>query len=268
MPRLYKDAEAVTEGMLQVIAVGSLGYGIQEADPASRYLPPPAEEVEQAACKDAASGSTSSNATNTDRDFMTVNPDANALRALLACARKKIVLSQQDITGFSRYPLYHPLFDVRLLDILAAKMVDGVKVRIVISNPGSPDYSNIKDIRTESVKQLFDRVRLCTTTTQEANNVLRRNLQLAPLRVALAPTWPENHKYRLHTKIVCVDYRAFYVGSRNVYPDTTQDHGFIIEDAAAARQLKVRFLDKEWRYSSTAAIYDYKRPGMETPEFE
>ena len=56
-----------------------------------------------------------------------------------------------------------------------------------------------------------------------------------------------------------VDDTAFYIGSRNVYPDTTQDHGFIIEDAEAVRQLNERFLDKQWQYSRNAAICDWER---------
>ena len=87
--------------------------------------------------------------------------------------------------------------------------------------------------------------------------MLRRNLQLAPFRASTEHTWPGDYKYRLHTKLVCVDDTAFYVGSRNVYPDTTQDHGFIIESKDAAAQLDRDFLAKQWDYSRNAAICDY-----------
>lgn len=45
--------------------------------------------------------------------------------------------------------------------------------------------------------------------------MLRHGLQLAPLRVSNEQTWPGGYKYRLHSKVVCVDDTAFYVGSRN-----------------------------------------------------
>ncbi|HEX6471306.1 MAG TPA: phospholipase D-like domain-containing protein [Streptosporangiaceae bacterium] len=260
-PKLYAEVQPYSPGNLQVISVGSLGYGIQKNDPVSKYQAPPADNVDQAACVfDWFGRRRSNNETNTDRDFMTVNPDANALRALLACARQKIVLSQQDINGYSGRPLYHALFDVRLLDVLAAKMAADppVKVRIILSNPGPPDYSNVSDIN-DAVKALFSRVRLKTPSDAHAYRILEKNLQLAPLRLSDEPTWPKGYKYRLHTKVVCVDDTAFYVGSRNVYPDTTQDHGFIIEDAAAARQLNAQFLDKAWHYSKQAAVYDWER---------
>jgi phosphatidylserine/phosphatidylglycerophosphate/cardiolipin synthase-like enzyme len=260
-PKLYAAVQPYSPGNLQAISVGSLGYGIQKNDPLSKYQPPPADNVDEAACVfDWFGRRRSNNETNTDRDFMTVNPDANALRALIACAQQKIVLSQQDINGFSRLPLYHALFDVRLLDVLAAKMTADapVKVRIVLSNPGSPDFSNVSDLN-DAVQVLFRRIRLKTPSEAHAYRVLEKNLQLAPLRVSDQPAWPNGYKYRLHTKVVCVDDTAFYIGSRNVYPDTTQDYGFIIEDAAAARQLNTQFLDKVWQYSQHAAIYDWER---------
>lgn len=250
MGSLYQGLTPPSAGNLDVISVGSLGYGIRTRDEASAYVLAPVQNVDQAA-------SGSNNETNTDRDFMTVNPDANALRALIAQARTKIVLSQQDINGFAGFPLRHALFDVRLLDVIAAKMTAGIKVRIVISNPGRPDYSNIDSLAV-AYTSLYDRVRLTTAYDAQAHQVLRHSLQLAPFRASNEQTWPDGYKYRLHTKLVVVDDTAFYVGSRNVYPDTTQDHGFIIEDRDAAAQLNAEFLDKQWLYSKNAAICDYE----------
>jgi phosphatidylserine/phosphatidylglycerophosphate/cardiolipin synthase-like enzyme len=264
IPDLYSDLSRAPAGNLQVISVGSLGYGIQKNDPMSEYQPPPAESIDQAASSYWRWGWKSNNETNSDRDFMTVNPDANALRALIATATKKIVLCQMDINGYVRFPLNHALFDVRLFDVLAAKMTaePPVKVQIVISNPDATgNYSNIGDIKV-AIITLFSRVRLQTASDADAQRAMDRNLQLAPLRVSDQATWPGGHKYRLHTKVVSVDDKAFYIGSRNVYPDTTQDHGFIIEDAAAARQLSAAFLDKLWKYSRKAAIFDWEQ----TPE--
>jgi phosphatidylserine/phosphatidylglycerophosphate/cardiolipin synthase-like enzyme len=276
---LYLGIEPVQAGRLDVIAVGSLGYGILDKDARSKFKLSPVQDEEQAACgfgltytettasSERARYTKYNNETNTDRNYMTVNPDANALLALIGCARTTIVLSQQDINGFASAPLYHALFDVRLFDLLAEKMISGVKVRIVISNPGPPDYSNITDIRKEALQPLFSRVKLKAGSAAAANKVMKDGLQFAPLRVTDQPAWPNRHKYRLHTKIVCVDDMAFYIGSRNLYPDTTQDHGFIIEDATAAQQLKIRFLDPQWLYSRNAAIYDCEDPSLDPPQF-
>ncbi|MFG1711069.1 hypothetical protein ACFLIM_48725 [Nonomuraea sp. M3C6] len=279
------------DGGLKVLSVGSLGYGVMERDKLSKYQPPYVVHVEGAACDNAApsgdgdengdgaveaylrkwdidlSWRTANNETNTDRDFMTVNPDANALRALVACAKKKIVLVQQDISGVARFPLFHAKFDVRLFDVLAAKLLNGVKVRIVVSNPGPPDYSNIDDIVAETARPLFERVLLQAQDVAAANKAMKDHLQLAPFRVSNSPTWRNGHKCRLHSKVVLVDDTAFYIGSRNAYPDTTQDYGFIIDDRSAAGQLVFRFLDPAWRYSRAAAFYDYTNPDLVTPVF-
>jgi len=249
MPSLYEGHETSPVGELDVISVGSLGYGIQEKDEKSLYPLPDVEKVEQGAYKYGIFSKTSSNATNTDRDFMTVNPDANALRVLIEKAEREIVLSQQDINGYSGYPVNQPLFDVRLVDALISRMMAGVKVRIVLSNPGRPDYSNIDKIE-EAKKSLRDRAILKKGGDEKAaRDLLFNKLQLATLRVSSNPTWPGGRRYRLHTKLVRVDDLAFYVGSRNVYPDTTQDHGFIIEDEGAVRELNKEFLQPQWLYS-------------------
>jgi phosphatidylserine/phosphatidylglycerophosphate/cardiolipin synthase-like enzyme len=247
-PELYaQEYQPLDQGELDVISVGSLGYGIQLKDTISTYKLPDAAKVEQAACG-------SNNETNTDRDFATVNPDANALRVLIANAKKTVVLSQQDINGYSHYPMDHALFDVRLIDALIDRILADppVEVRIVLSNPGYPDYSNISKIE-EAAKVLLDRAILKVGSEEDARKLLQNQLALATLRVSNASSWPGDHKFRLHSKLVCVDSRAFYVGSRNAYPDTTQDHGFIIEDEDAAGQLKKQFLDEQWLYSNGTA---------------
>jgi phosphatidylserine/phosphatidylglycerophosphate/cardiolipin synthase-like enzyme len=259
-PKLYGGYKAGSgegfggsEGRLDVISVASLGYGILDRDERSRYKPPPVGNIDQAEYK-------SNNNTNTDVDFMTVNPDANALRAMIENAKDNIVLSQQDINGYSHAPMNHPLFDVRLIDAIVEKIMADppVKVRIILSNPGYPDYSNISSIE-KAASALLSRAILKTKSESVARRILATYLALATFRSSYAPTWPKGYKYRLHTKVVCVDDRAFYVGSRNAYPDTTQDHGFIIEDAEAAGQLKATFLDKQWLYSQ-GTCYVWQRP--------
>jgi phosphatidylserine/phosphatidylglycerophosphate/cardiolipin synthase-like enzyme len=251
---LYKwtkpESEA-PEGDLEVIAVGSLGSGIRRKDLDSKYQLELARGVPLAACRYGPFNASSNNETNIDRDFMTVNPDAHAIRALVESAQQNVVLSQQDINGFSHFPMYHALYDVELIDALIGRMVAGVDVRIVLSNPGYPDYSNIDSLE-KAAEALLTRAMFHTSPRYDrvaARNLLKTKLQLATLRVSANATWPNGYKYRLHTKVVCVDDEAFYVGSRNAYPDTTQDHGFIIEDHAAAQQLKSAFFDKQWQYS-------------------
>lgn len=56
-----------------------------------------------------------------------------------------------------------------------------------------------------------------------------------------------------------MDDAAFYIGSRNLYPSWLQEHGYIVEDRAAAQQLKKEFFDPQWNYSQTVATYDWAK---------
>jgi hypothetical protein len=86
---------------------------------------------------------------------------------------------------------------------------------------------------------------------------MRANLQLASLRSSQDPKWADGATYALHTKLVSVDDSAFYIGSKNLYPAWIQDQGYIVEDRAAALQIKANLLDPEWKYSCATATYNY-----------
>ncbi|WP_438297457.1 phospholipase D-like domain-containing protein [Streptomyces sp. HUAS TT7] len=260
------EAAPVRGGGVPVLSVGGLGLGILAKDPESRYELPPCTKPE------AAQGSWQDH-TSRDRDYATVNPDQTALRTLIAAARTNIVLSQQDLNGM-RSPIGDmPAYDVRLFDILAAKLNEGVKVRIVISTPGNEyNYSNITSFE-EIRRPLRERLALHLggdgPAHQElAEAKLRAHLQLASVANAV-PTadrdgkgrkgrWADGKTCANHAKLVAVDDAAFYIGSKNLYPAWLQDHGYIVEDAAAARQLKENLLDPQWKYSKATAYYDWE----------
>ncbi|GAA2794988.1 hypothetical protein GCM10010441_20320 [Kitasatospora paracochleata] len=244
-------------GGVPVIAVGGLGVGIRTSDPTSTYRPGPAP---------APSGTGTAcgpvplpDHTNADRDYETVNPEENALRALLASAGAHIEISQQDLNGTCP-PL--PRYDARLYDILAGKLADGVKVRIVVSDPanrgtvGSGGYSQIKSL-AEISDLLKERLTARLGDPAAARGALCGNLQLASFRAATTPTWADGHPYALHHKLVAVDGSAFYLGSKNLYPAWLQDFGYLVEDRTAAAQLDEHLLAPEWQYSRATATVDY-----------
>jgi phosphatidylserine/phosphatidylglycerophosphate/cardiolipin synthase-like enzyme len=255
---LDKDANptpAAATGNVPVIAVGSLGVGIRSVDPTSTFRP----TLPSAA--DATCVGTVHDNTNADRDYQTVNPDQSALRALIASADSHVEISQQDVNGvcppLSRY-------DIRLYDTLAAKLVAGVKVRIVVSDPanrglaGSGGYSQIKSL-AEVSDTLRSRVALITGDQATARTAMCGNLQLASFRDAPTANWADGKPYALHHKLVVADGSAFYIGSKNLYPSWLQDFGYLVESKAAAAQLKAAVLDREWQYSQATATVDYDR---------
>ncbi|MFI1265612.1 MULTISPECIES: phospholipase D-like domain-containing protein [Streptomyces] len=242
-------------GDVAAIAVGGLGIGIKDRDPSSAFSPA------LPTASDATCTAGLTDHTNSDRDYDTVNPEESALRALIESANDRIEISQQDLNATCP-PL--PRYDGRLYDTLAAKLRDGVKVRIVVSDPanhgsiGSGGYSQIKSL-SEISDLLRDRLRKLTGNQERAASAMRANLQLASFRISSEYRWADGKPYAAHHKIVSVDDSAFYIGSKNLYPAWLQDFGYIIEDRNAAKQLKHTLLDLVWKYSRETAIFDYTR---------
>ncbi|MFD7587417.1 phospholipase [Kitasatospora sp. NPDC059811] len=259
LPNLEKDANpgpVPATGNLPVIAIGGLGVGIRHVDPASTYQP------DLPAAADAKCGLVAlHDNTNGDRDYETVNPEESALRALVAGATSHIEISQQDLNGTCP-PL--PRYDLRLYDLLAAKLAANVKVRIVVSDPanrgtvGSGGYSQIKSL-AEISDALQARLAARTGDASGAKATMCRNLQLASFRAAPTANWADGHPFALHHKVVAVDGSAFFVGSKNLYPAWLQDFGYLVENPNAAAQLDANLLAPEWHYSQAAATVDYTR---------
>ena len=253
-------------GGVPVISVGDLGLGIKNKDEKSTYQLPPAKDVGKAFCT---AGSVTFrhyiDHTNADRDYATVNPDQVAQRALIQSAHHSIAISQQDVLGNcfgdSTVANFMPHFDVRTLDALAAKMIQGVKLRIVYTTPGQGDYSNLgSSERTYVADTLRNRLMLqLNNDRNKAQQVMENTLQLATLRDNNDATWPGGKVFPQHTKLILVDDAAFFVGSRNIYPAWLEEHGFFIEDPTAAQQLKEEFFDNQWRYSKASATYDWEK---------
>ncbi|MER7759773.1 phospholipase [Streptomyces sp. NPDC097619] len=247
---------APAEGDLSVLAVGGLGIGIADRDPLSGFRPALPSAAE-ARCGIAALP----DRTNADRDYDTVNPEESALRALVGSAVERIDISQQDMNATCP-PL--PRYDIRLYDLLAAKLAAGVKVRIVVSDPanrgavGSGGYSQIKSL-AEISDLLRDRLTRLTGDRATARATMCSGLQLAPFRAAATPVWADGHAYAQHHKLVSVDGAAFTIGSKNLYPAWLQDFGYVVEDRAAADRLKRELLDPQWTFSGPAATVDWEK---------
>ncbi|MEW1634200.1 phospholipase [Streptomyces sp. NPDC093801] len=255
LPTLPRPAAPAGGGDVPALAVGGLGVGIRQSDPASAFNPvlPTASDTK---C-----GIGVHDYTNADRDYDTVNPEESALRALVASAKDHVEISQQDVHATCP-PL--PRYDVRLYDTLAAKLAAGVKVRIVVSDPanrgtiGSGGYSQIKSLNEVS-DALRGRLTVLTGDERTSKAAMCQNLQLATARAADAPTWADGKPYAQHHKLVSVDGAAFYIGSKNLYPSWLQDFGYVVESPSAARQLADSLLAPQWKYAQATATYDYAR---------
>ncbi|EOD34391.1 hypothetical protein EMIHUDRAFT_202169 [Emiliania huxleyi CCMP1516] len=68
------------------------------------------------------------------------------------------------------------------------------------------------------------------------------------------PVKAKKRAIALHTKVFLVDDAVFYIGSRNLYPTSLQNFGYVVENSAAAKHFKTAFFDPLWKYSKEAAI--------------
>ncbi|MBP2052214.1 phosphatidylserine/phosphatidylglycerophosphate/cardiolipin synthase-like enzyme [Streptomyces griseochromogenes] len=171
-------------GDVPVIAVGGLGVGIQDSDPASAWRPA-LPDTSATRCVIGLHDNT-----NGDRDYDTVNPEESALRSLISSATRHIEISQQDLNATCP-PL--PRYDTRVYDALAAKPAAGVKVRIVVGDPanrgavGSGGYSQIKSL-SEISDALRSRLARLTGDERRATAALCSHLQLASFRSSPSAT--------------------------------------------------------------------------------
>ncbi|MBU3702076.1 MAG: hypothetical protein FGM58_08540 [Acidimicrobiia bacterium] len=181
------------------------------------------------------------------------NPSDTALRALVATAQRKVVISQQDLI----FPCaIDPSYDVRLVDALVGKVAAGVPVTVVVSNEGaaanlSEQYGGNPRVTRDL---LMRRLTKLVGSPQRAAELACANLVVAPFRFSDAATWPNGKSPGHHAKVIAVDDAAFYVGSQNAYPNQLQEFGWIIEDPAAVADFRSAYLDPMVEYSTKAAV--------------
>ena len=218
------------------------------------------------------------------------NPVVPAVVEFLRQAKESIFLSQLGIVFDKckkRIPM--PWFDARAMNVLADKMLDGVKVTLVESSlgaevPGGGTYSmqDTLDWTLEALAaRIIERAELRGLTEEDAKAAYCENFSYAPARYATWPdgsvveTWPHAalwpvppdppdktwHKARSiqpgnHAKFWAIDRKAFVVGSYNAIPWNLQEYSYMIEDPAAVATMYEEYIDKFWKYSRLSAYQD------------
>lgn len=187
----------------------------------------------------------------TNRGYLRQNPDLLALWTLIETANESVYISAQQLNSFVCSE------DDELFDILAKKLFDDVKVRIVVTGHDAADYTQSDQVwLPEIIEPLLGR-QVPGETEELSAEQLCANLQLAPLRHQFGShTWSNGEAVRNHAKVVMVDEAAFYIGSRNLYLAELQEFGYMIEDDDAARDLVDEYFDPMWTASKSAATVD------------
>jgi phosphatidylserine/phosphatidylglycerophosphate/cardiolipin synthase-like enzyme len=193
------------------------------------------------------------NTLNGDAAWDGRNPSDTALRALVASAKSRVVIGQQELTfGCAMSASY----DLRLVDAIARKVADGVRTRIVISNTNGAINSTETYSADPATAQAVVMKRLVkiTGSKAKANAAACKSLIVAPFRYSANATWPNGKAPALHGKVIEVDDAAFYMGSQNAYPNQLPEFGFIVEDPVAVHDFRRDYLEPMLTYSRQAAL--------------
>lgn len=197
---------------------------------------------------------------NGSRSYEYRNPGEDALRALVESAKHSVFLSQQDLLSCVPQPLppTEETFDERLVQALAQKVLDGVPIKIVVSDsPKGGGYGNgwpVQDVAQTLTAMVAAQAKLDRNTARDR---VCRDVGLATIRsISGRAKWPDGERFWNHAKLVSVDDQAFYIGSGNVYPSRLQELGLIVENPAASAQLKSAYLDPLWSTSRGDALID------------
>ncbi len=238
-PRTTPVLDPGTPGTTRVLAVGKLGNGIAAptgpADGRSSIPTNPLNDL----C-----GPYGEN-----RDFLNRNPGLVANRELIASADHEVFIAQQDLLGTC------PRYDQELFRILAKQLLAGVKVTIVVSGAFFTAYSQMLS-PFELSRTIFLNLLNQSGDLFRSRDAMCADLRLATVRVGPDATWPGGVRFAQHAKFIEVDDQVFKVGSNNLYPASLQEYDFVVDDAAAAAQVRQAYLDPLWRWSSADAIID------------
>jgi phosphatidylserine/phosphatidylglycerophosphate/cardiolipin synthase-like enzyme len=187
------------------------------------------------------------------------NQDDLARDLIFGAARHDILASQQDI-AFAEPGKIETLYPELTLKAWAEFMLAGRgDVFLVVSNVGAEGrskigYSNGVALEAVAEKMLAVAQAQSALPAPELIDLLCRRFHLAPIRFGPDATWPEGPPIGNHAKFWMVDDRYFYFGSDNLYPIDLQEFGYIVDDRAAAAELRRRYWEPLWRWSRAAAI--------------
>lgn len=257
-PKTHTTVNTVSQGQTSVMALGGLGFGMNVPGGDSGGL---------AKANDSSADCTwlFKDYYNNDASYTVANPEIEGLRTLIRSAKKSVFISQQDLIAPCVAPVANAYYDARLFDVLADKLLQNVSVQIVTSTPGAKQsilapYSNMKNM-SEITDILLRKVKSRgNLSDSNAKAKICQHLQLAPLRIASGVgTWDNGNSIGNHAKVIAVDHEAFYVGSKNLYPATLQDFGYIVEDVDAAKTFYDEYQTPLWFNSQSAAVVDYNQ---------
>jgi phosphatidylserine/phosphatidylglycerophosphate/cardiolipin synthase-like enzyme len=234
LPRIEVNPAPPKTGTSQILALGSLGLGIDSIS----------------------KGSANSNASNT------------ALVEAVRQAQSTLKISQQDLlTYMPPHSLINLEDDRDFMTELAKAILRKVDVYIVLSDPDAKSGAGTSYNNGVAIGETAARIKYYVMLQpnsprgKDLENLLCSKLHIAPIhffnQVGNLGKWQFGDKSDAianHAKIYIVDDKAFYVGSHNIYPANLQEYGYLIEGVAETQKILQEYWNPLWNYSSQWAI--------------
>jgi phosphatidylserine/phosphatidylglycerophosphate/cardiolipin synthase-like enzyme len=171
----------------------------------------------------------------------------DAAQTSVHIAQQDIGPPQDELNLFTLAPWPKPT-----LAAIGRAVARGVDVTIVVSNPGKKGGYGHGWSLNDVVRQIVGATDSGMADKLQQN--LCAKLHLAGARGSDSETWSDGKGYALHSKIIMIDERAFYLGSQNIYTANLQEFGFIFDDETAAKALLKDYYAKLWGFSSKGVM--------------
>lgn len=190
------------------------------------------------------------------------NPADTAIVAMIDAARKNIRLSQQDLGPPRKFGVSLSTWPENVMLALLGAMGRGIDVELALSNldatPGSvspltTSYANgwsLGDV-AKKLKTLAEEHRDALPANTDIEALICSKLHLANLRSSARADWPDGRKLASHAKLLIVDDHTFYLGSQNLYIANLAEHGYIVTDSAATKQVLKEYYQPMWNLSKS-----------------
>ena len=132
----------------------------------------------------------------------------------------------------------------------------GVDIEMVLTNPNPNDWRywngwECDDVAAEIIKAI--REEYSNIDYEKLRALVTEKLRLTYIRHDGRNNYADGTPIALHSKHIIVDDTAAYIGSENLYSETTDltEWGVIIDDAEEVQKIKKQYFDLMWKDSYT-----------------
>jgi len=183
----------------------------------------------------------------------------DAFLAMMGAAKHAMRFVIQDIgpptpPGLQRVTVFP--WPAAYLEAIGRAILRGVRVEMVLSNPGSipgdlgwSDRSygfgwTCADVAAEIIKTIKDQLE-----DDQLRKTIQERLHLCYIRRGRKNTYSDGANIGLHSKFFILDDTCYYLGSQNLYQSNLAEWGILVDDAAQTTRVMNEYWHPIWSNS-------------------